>query len=60
VQRILRHIGKPVLPPPVSPARSPPEAETFDWDQTAREAGEQSEPSFEQPPEIEFDQTVNW
>ena len=60
VQRILRHIGKPVLPPPVSPARSPPEEQAFDWDQTASEARGQSEPTFEPPPEFEFDQTVSW
>lgn len=60
VQRILRHIGEPALPPPISPARSPPEAETFHWDQTASEARGQSEPSFEPPPEFEFDQTVSW
>ena len=57
VQRIPRHIGDPALPPPVSPARSPPKAETFDWDQTAGEALGGYEPSFEPPPEFEFDQT---
>lgn len=60
VQRILRHIGEPALPPPVSPARSPPEEQAFDWDQTASEARGQSEPTFEPPPEFEFDQTVSW
>jgi len=35
VQRILRHIGEPPLPPPpVSPARSPPEEQAFVWGET--------------------------
>jgi hypothetical protein len=59
VQRIPRHIGEPALPP-VSPARSPPEEPAFDWDQTAGEASGRGEPSYEPPPEFEFDQTVSW
>jgi hypothetical protein len=59
VQRILRHIDEPALPPPISPARSPPGAESFDWDQTAGETTAGCEPSFEPPPEFEFDQTVS-
>ena len=55
VQRILQHIGEPALPPPVSPARSPPEAQAFDWDQTAGHDAEAADP----PPEFEFDQTVS-
>ena len=34
IERILGHIGEPVTPPAVSPARSPPQAE-MDFDQTA-------------------------
>jgi hypothetical protein len=34
VQRILLHIGEPAAPPPISPARSPPVTESFDWDQS--------------------------
>jgi len=60
VQRILRHIGEPALPPPVSPARSPPGAEAFDWDQTSGDDLAGREPSFEPPPEFQFDQTVSW
>jgi hypothetical protein len=56
VQRILRHIGEPPLPPPVSPARSPPEKPAFDWNPTAGPDTEAAEP----PPEFEFDQTVSW
>jgi len=51
VQRILRHIGEPALPPPVSPARSPPEEQSYDWDQTSSEAAGGCDPSFEPPPE---------
>jgi len=32
IERILDHIGEPTVPPPVSPARAPPQA-TFDFDQ---------------------------
>ena len=60
VQRILRHLGEPALPPPVSPARSPPEEQGFDWDLPAGEASDGREPTFEPPPEFQFDQTVNW
>lgn len=60
VQRILRHIGEPALPPPISPARSPPEEQSFDWDQTSGDESAGGEPSFEPPPEFEFDQTVSW
>jgi hypothetical protein len=56
VQRILLHIGEPATPPPISPARSPPVAEAFDWDQSSADDPEQGEPA----PEFEFDQTVNW
>jgi hypothetical protein len=59
VQRILRHIGEPALPPPLSPARSPPEEQAFDGDQTAGETTAGCEPSFEPPPAFEFDQTVS-
>lgn len=60
VQRILLHIGEPALAPPVSPARSPPEEQAFDWDQTVGESRGQGELLFEPPPEFEFDQTVSW
>ena len=56
VQRILRHIGEPALPPPISPARSPPRWDTVDWDQTPADDPENGEPV----PEFEFDQTVSW
>ncbi|MCI0535660.1 MAG: hypothetical protein L0Z50_10580 [Verrucomicrobiales bacterium] len=59
VQRILRHLGEPALPPPVSPARSPPEEQAFDWDQTSGDSNGQNELLFEPPPEFEFDQTMS-
>jgi len=55
---ILLHLGEPARPPPGSPARSPPEAPDGDGDQTTGEASGGGDPSFEPPPEIEFDQTV--
>ncbi|MBM4201290.1 MAG: IS91 family transposase [Gammaproteobacteria bacterium] len=56
VRRILRHVGEPTLPPPVSPARSPPLWDSVDWDQTPVTAPEHGEPA----PEFQFDQTVSW
>jgi hypothetical protein len=56
VQRVLLHIGEPAAPPPISPARSPPVAEIFDWDQSAVHDPERGEPA----PEFEFDQAVSW
>ena len=56
VQRILLHIGEPATPPPISPARSPPVTEFFDWDQSTVHEAERGEPA----PEFDFDQTVSW
>jgi hypothetical protein len=56
VQRILLHIGEPTTPPPISPARSPPVTESFDWDQSSPHDPERGKPA----PEYEFDQTVSW
>jgi hypothetical protein len=42
--------------PPVSPARSPPEEQAFDGNQTPADAPENGEPA----PEFQFDQTVSW
>jgi hypothetical protein len=56
VQRILLHIGEPAAPPPISPARSPPVMETFDWDQSTVHEAERGELA----PEFDFDQTVSW
>ncbi len=53
---IQEHIGGPATPPPISPARSPPVGDAFDWDQTSTNAPEQGEPA----PEFEYDQTVSW
>jgi hypothetical protein len=56
VQRILFHIGEAAKPPPISPARSPPVKECFDWDQSTVHEAERGEPA----PEFDFDQTVSW
>jgi hypothetical protein len=55
VRRILRHLGDP---PPA--ARSPPEEQALDWDQTSGAASSGCDPSFEPSPEFQFDQTVSW
>ena len=31
VRRILLHVGEPTIPPPISPARSPPLWDSVDW-----------------------------
>ena len=54
VHRILLHLGEPAIPPPISPARSPPVAAAFDWDQSSANDPDLGEPA----PEFEFDQTV--
>jgi hypothetical protein len=56
VRRILRHVGEPTAPPPVSPARSPPLWHSVDWNQTPVAAPEHGQPA----PEFPFDQTVSW
>jgi len=56
VRRILRHVGEPTTPPPVSPARSPPRWDSVDWNQNPAADPEDGEPA----PEFEFDQTVSW
>jgi hypothetical protein len=47
VQRVLLHLGEPVKPPPISPARSPPVAESFDWNQSTVCDPERGEPAPE-------------
>jgi len=56
VRQILTHIGELTAPPPISPARSPPGAEAFDWDQSSANDPELGESA----PEFEYDQTVSW
>jgi len=35
VHWILNHVAGATIPPPISPARSPPLWDTVDWDQTS-------------------------
>lgn len=56
VKRILTHVGEPNTPPPISPARSPPLRDHFDWDQFPAFDPEWGEPA----PEFQFDQTIRW
>jgi hypothetical protein len=56
LKRILRYIGEPPVPPPISPARSPPEWDTSDRVQTPAFDSTTGEPA----PEFQFDQTVDW
>ena len=65
LQRILLHIGEPVAPPRIAPARlpvrltqtgGPPAWLEADFDQTYLNESEQGELVLE----FEFDQTVSW
>jgi hypothetical protein len=56
LRRILTHIGEPSVPPPISPARSPPLWDAFDGDPTPAVDAAMGEPV----PEFQFDQTVDW
>lgn len=56
--KLFERLAVPV-PPPISPARYPPEEPGFDWAQTSGYASGRWEPSYEPPPEFEFNQTVN-
>ena len=53
VGAILLHLGLPHQPPPVTPARAPPQAE-LSLDQTSRFDPADSEPI----PDMDFDQSV--
>lgn len=55
VTRILQHLGEPTRPPPLSPARGPPEWEEF-FAQSLPFDPQATEPA----PAFEFDQTVVW
>jgi hypothetical protein len=52
---ILDHVGEPTQPPPVSPARGPPEWEA-PFDPSPAFDPSEAEPA----PTFEFDQTVSW
>ena len=56
IQRLLIHIGEPITPPRIAPARAPPDWLEADVDQTTPNDSEEAEPV----PEFEFDQTVSW
>jgi len=59
VRKILTHIGEPATPPPISPARGPPEwHEGSDSGETSIEA--EDDPLVQPEPEYEFDQQVSW
>jgi len=53
IERILTHIGQPIGPPPIIPARGPPERE-WDFDQSPQNE------VVETIPEIQFDQRISW
>jgi hypothetical protein len=53
IERILIHIGETPRPPPITPARGPPE---WEWDFDQRPLGDAVEPI----PDYEFDQRISW
>jgi hypothetical protein len=54
VTRILQHLGEPTQPPPVSPARGPPE-----WEQPCDQSPAFDPSAAEPAPALEFDQTLS-
>ena len=54
VRRILEHIGEPMEPPRVSPARGPPI-----WDEEINQDS-LGDPLAQLAPDYEFDQTISW
>jgi hypothetical protein len=57
VRSILTPIGEPATPPPISPARGPPEGYE-DSGETSIEA--EDDPLVQPEPEYELDQQVSW
>ena len=56
VRDILIHVGEPITPPTIAPARGPPL-----WAAAALLDSIPSEdPSIQQPPAYEFDQRIVW
>jgi len=53
IVRILTHIGEPEKPPPITPARGPPE---WEWDFDQQSLSDAVEPI----PDFEFDQRISW
>ena len=53
IEGILIHIGETQRPPPITPARAPPE---WEWDFDQRPLGDAVEPI----PDYEFDQRISW
>jgi len=53
IVRILIHIGEPGKPPPITPARGPPE---WEWDFDQQSLSDAVEPI----PDFEFDQRISW
>lgn len=56
IQSLLSHIGELTRPPPIEPARAPPDWLDADMDQTTQNESETTEPI----PEFVFNQTVSW
>jgi hypothetical protein len=54
IHRILEHIGEPVEPPRISPARGPPI-----WDEEINQDS-YGDPLAQPAPDDDFDQTVSW
>jgi hypothetical protein len=53
IEQILTHLGEPTLPPPVAPARAPP-------DHADLAQGPTWEIGVDPVPEIDFDQRHGW
>ncbi len=61
VRRILNHIGEPAQPPPIAPARAPPQWEEDDGGADfLDEERLTGDPPAEPEPDFEFDQRISW
>jgi hypothetical protein len=55
VRDILVHLGEPITPPTIAPARGPPR-----WEATGSEHDPAADPLLQSAPAFEFDQRLSW
>ncbi len=55
VRDILAHLGEPIAPPRIAPARGPPL-----WEATGAEHDPSADPALLPAPAFEFDQRLTW
>ena len=55
IREILAHLGEPIAPPRIAPARGPPL-----WEKAGAEDDPTSDPPLPPTPAYEFDQRIAW